>query len=512
MEQMNYEIVDAFSQIVKDKEIEKDFLLETVKAGLEMAARKKFGPDIDIDIEIDYQKGNINIYRCRTVVKRVTDKERHISRRNAEKLVKDSKEGDVIREEVSFFEFGRTAIQTAKQIIIQKIREKEREKIFENYQNRIGEIVTGTIQQIDRGNLIINLGKAEAIIPREEQIRRERFLQGDTIRAYLMRVEMTGKGPQIVLSRTHPGFLEELFKLEVPEIFEGIVKVKSIARDPGERSKIAVTSMDDNIDAVGACVGMKGSRVQDIVRELSGERIDVVSWSSDTRIFVTKALSPAKVVDVLPSDEADSLVVVVKDENLSQAIGKAGQNAKLASRLTGLKIDILSESEYQAKLQKEKEMEIPLSGCEGLGKKLTEKLGRFGYETVQEVLESSVDDLLAIPGIGQKTVEKLLDTAARALKEKEEEREREMQAEGETETDAETEADEASPPPTEAEASPETESETGEEVEAETHTGVKGEHREKVSAEGQPVADTEAVPEESPEAPAMADKEAQGDA
>jgi N utilization substance protein A len=257
--------------------------------------------------------------------------------------------------EIPIENFGRAAIQSAKQILLQKVRDAERDKIFEDYQHRIGTLVSGTVQQVDRGNILVNLGKTEGIIPLKEQIRKERYRQGDTIRAYIANVSTNTKGPQILLSRTHPEFLAELFKLEVPEIYDGIVQIKAVARDPGFRAKIAVTTKDDRIDPVGACVGMKGNRVQAIVRELSNERIDIIHWSDDQATYIRRALSPANLKQI--SDIGDGrVVVIVGDEDLSQAIGRGGQNVRLASKMIGKELDIYGQTEFGNMPPEEKEV------------------------------------------------------------------------------------------------------------------------------------------------------------
>ncbi|MCI0532577.1 MAG: transcription termination factor NusA, partial [candidate division Zixibacteria bacterium] len=314
-----------------------------------------------------------------------------------------------------FEDFGRNAIAMAKQILIQRIQEAARDKVFEEYKDRVGEIVSGAVQQVDKGNIIVNLGKAEGFMPAKEQIPTEKFRQGNRIRAYILTVEKSSKGPQIILSRTHPGFLRRLFELEVPEIFEKIIEIKGVAREPGERAKVAVTSVDSRIDPVGACVGIRGSRVQGIVRELNNERIDVIQWSADPETFVSQSLAPAKIIHIDTNSQDKTMDVVVGDDKLSLAIGKAGQNARLASKLTSWKINILSETDYKQNKKKKQEEEetavSELSQLSGVGEKLAEKIKEAGYNSLADLAETTVEDLTQIEGIGEKKATKLIEQA-----------------------------------------------------------------------------------------------------
>ncbi len=412
---MNYEILEALSQITKDKNIEMDFVIESLEAGLLLAAKKKFGDADHIKIDIDRKSGEIKIIATKKVVKEITDPNLEIILAEAKKVEPKAKVGGEVEVEVGLDEFGRNAIVAAKQILIQRVREAEREMIYEEYKDKTEEIVTGAVQQVDKGNLLVNLGRAEAIIPLKEQIPREKYRQGDRIRAYVLDVQKTARGPQIVLSRAHPGFLRRLFELEVPEIYERIVEVKAVAREPGARSKIAVSSIDDRVDPVGACVGVKGSRVQNIVRELSSERIDIVPWSGITETFATKALAPAKVVHIDTYHDDNSMTIVVEDDRLSLAIGKSGQNARLAAKLIGWKINILSESEYKEQKKLEDQLKIYVTELPGVGKKLKEKLTGAGMETIQDLAKSNIETLTEIEGIGQKRAASLIEEAKRYL-------------------------------------------------------------------------------------------------
>ena len=408
---MNYEILEALSQITKDKNIDMDFVIESLEAGLMLAAKKKFGNTDNIKIEVDRKSGDIRIVATKKVVKEVADPNIEIVLVEAKEIEPKAKLGEDIEVGVGFGEFGRNAIIAAKQILIQKVREAERERIYEEYKDKIDTIVTGGVQQIDKGHLIVNLGKAEGIIPPKEQIPKERYRQGDRIKALILDVQKTAKGPQIILSRANTNFLKKLFELEVPEIYERIIEIKAVAREPGERSKMAVSSIDNRVDPVGACVGVKGVRVQSIVRELSSERIDIIPWSIDSETFATRALAPAKVVHIDTNHDDNSMTIVVEDDRLSLAIGKAGQNARLAAKLTGWKINILSESEYREQIKLESQLKIYLTELPGVGKKLKEKLMEKGIDTIQDLAQSSVEDLIEIEGVGDKKAISLIQKA-----------------------------------------------------------------------------------------------------
>jgi N utilization substance protein A len=352
------EIFESLNLIAKSKNLGPDVVISTLQQSLINAAKKYLNLAKNIEAEIDKETGDIHVFLRVNVVEDYPDvdpaltpeevaafDERYMLIAEAQEYNEDAVAGDYLEMEIPIENFGRAAIQSAKQILLQKVRDAERDKIFEDYQHRIGTLVTGTVQQVDRGNILVNLGKTEGIIPLKEQIRKERYRQGDTIRAFIANVSTNTKGPQILLSRTHPDFLAELFKLEVPEIYDGIVQIKAVARDPGFRAKIAVTTKDDRIDPVGACVGMKGNRVQAIVRELSNERIDIIHWADDMNAYIRRALSPANIKQI--SDIGDGrAVVIVGDEDLSQAIGRGGQNVRLASKLIGKELDIYGQTEF----------------------------------------------------------------------------------------------------------------------------------------------------------------------
>ncbi|HET7498211.1 MAG TPA: transcription termination factor NusA [Candidatus Eisenbacteria bacterium] len=412
---MNYELMDAMAQIAREKSVDKSILIETLVAGLLQAGKKRFGPEADVDVKFDEQSGKIVMALRRTVVEDADDLGREVDLAEAQSQDPDAKIGQVLVQELSLEDLGRNAIATAKQVLVQRVREAERERIYEDFHDRVGEMVRGTVQQVDRGNIYVKLDRSEAILPPREQIARDRFHQGDHIKAYIIAVDKLARGPQVILSRTHPEFLRRLFESEVPEVAEKIIEIKGIAREPGSRAKVSVVSNDDKIDAVGACVGIKGSRVQAIVRELGGEKIDIVPWSVDPIVFVTRALSPAKVLEAHVVEMEQKILVTVADDQLSLAIGKGGQNARLAAKLTGWKIDLISKSERERQKEYERRSRVDIEEFEAAGPKLREKLLREGIETVQDLLKTPLEELLAIQGVGEKTAEKLLEEARELL-------------------------------------------------------------------------------------------------
>jgi len=413
---MKMQFLDAFNQLIREKQIDKKLLMETLKAGLSSAIKKKYGGVAEVEVSED-GKGNLELYLVKTVVEDVEDPSAELSLEEARALEKDAKVGDKIKTLIPFSTFGRNAIQITKQILTQKIREYERDRVYEEYKDRVGEIVSGSVQQVDRSGILVNLGNAEATIPAREQIKRERYSQGSSIRACIVKVDKEAKGPMIELSRTSPEFLKKLFAQEVPEIYEGLIEIKSVAREAGGRAKIAVYSKDDRVDAVGACVGMKGSRVQAVVNELSGERIDIVPWSEDITAFVSRALSPAKVAAVRIDSEKKSILAIVEEDQLSLAIGKDGQNVRLASKLTGWHIDLVSSREQEQRDRLQEQLAMSIEEMVGVTAKIAEKLKQVGITTVQKLAKAKESELLALPGFGPKTVEKLKTTASKTMKE-----------------------------------------------------------------------------------------------
>lgn len=351
---MNQDFMPALEAIEKEKGIKKDTLFEAIEAALISAYKRNFSSSHNVKVNIDRETGEMRVYSCLNVVDKVTNPHHEIHIEEARKKDPLYKLGDVVELEVTPKNFGRIAAQTAKQVVIQRIREAERDLIYEEYIDREEDIVTGLIQRFEQKNVIINLGKTEAILAPSEQMPGETYKQGDRLKTYVLEVKKTTKGPQILVSRTHPGLLKRLFELEVPEIYNGVVEIKAIAREPGNRSKVAVFSRHKDVDPVGACVGPKGNRVQSIVGELKGEKIDIMEWDEDPEIFVARALSPAKVLKVEIFPDNKSALVVVPDYQLSLSIGKEGQNVRLAAKLSGWKIDIISESRYNEKIEEEK--------------------------------------------------------------------------------------------------------------------------------------------------------------
>ncbi len=349
---MNFEFLRALADLGKEKGIPKELLLETIEAALLSAYKKNFGSDQNVTVSIDHSSGNVQVLAKKEVVEEVTNTATQITHEEAKSIDPECNLGDFVELEVTPANFGRIAAQTAKQVVVQRIREVEREMIYDEFRGREGDIITGVVQRPNNQNIMIDLGKTEAILLPSEQVTNDNYSSGNRIKVYILEVKQTTKGPRIFVSRTHPGLLKRLFELEVPEIHEGIVEVKAISREAGYRSKIAVYSRDENVDPVGACVGQKGIRVQAVVDEINGEKIDIVEWNEDPKIFVSHALSPAKVVEVQIDDDSKVAKVVVPDYQLSLAIGREGQNARLAAKLTGWRIDIKGESQLEETVTK----------------------------------------------------------------------------------------------------------------------------------------------------------------
>lgn len=355
---MNEDFIDALNEIEKDKGITKDIIFEALESALISSYKKNFGASQNVEVIMDKETGAVNVYALKEVVEEVENEYLEISLEEARDIDRVYEIGDVVKIEITPRDFGRIAAQTAKQVVIQRIRDAERDVIYDDFINRENEILTGLVQRTNRNNVYIDLGKTEGILPPTEQIPGEEYEQGDRIKVLISEVKKTTKGPQIVLSRSHPNLVKRLFELEVPEINTGVVEIYSISREAGSRSKIAVFSKDPNVDALGACVGFKGSRVKIIVDELRGEKIDIVIWSNDPATFIANSLSPSKVVKVIPDEKQKSAVVVVPDYQLSLAIGKEGQNARLAAKLTSWKIDIKSEAQYEELMREEEEKDL----------------------------------------------------------------------------------------------------------------------------------------------------------
>ncbi len=416
------EILAAFRELSNVKQLDRAELYGLLQDGIMAALAKKYGPTVQAEVEIDDAKGDIRIVLLKTVVAKVEDSSREIAIEDAQTFDGNFEPGDVLEEPVDFATFGRAAVQAAKQRIIQRVREGERTKIRDEFATKVGDLLSGEIQQIERGKLVVMLNKfreAEAIIPYREQNHREHFHQGEPIRAVLKRVEETPKGPRLILSRSDPLFVQALFKLEVPEIQQGIVEIKAAAREHGSRTKIAVFSRDDSIDPVGACVGLKGSRVQAVVNELNGERIDIVPWSPDPERFAKLALAPAKVARVFSDPQSKTIQAVVDEDQLSLAIGRNGQNVRLASELTGWKIDLYSSREWLerggegqlfAPLPEEGEeiADVNLTDIEGMPPATVAILEAAGYRTLNDIIDLEREDYLRLTGITTSEVERVL--------------------------------------------------------------------------------------------------------
>ena len=395
----NLNIIEALGQIAREKNVDREMVIETLSDALVSAAKKRYGNADNFEVQIDPDSGQMTVVARKTVVEEVNEPELEIDVDAAQVIDDQAQLGSVVFEELNLADFGRNAIQTAKQILIQRVREAERERIYEEFAGRIAQVESGVVQQISHGDIILNLGRAEAAIPLKEQIRRERYRQGDTVRGYIFEVLKSARGPQVLLSRTHPELLRKLFATEVPEIAEGIVQIHAVAREPGERAKIAVSSNDERVDPVGACVGVKGSRVQAIVRELSGERIDIVPYIDESDIFIARALSPATVTRVIIDERRHHAQVIVDEDQLSLAIGKSGQNSRLAVQLTGWGLDIISDEEYQKRLRRLEESKVELGLLEGVSELISLSLATSGFISIRGIAESEVDMLRTVPGL-----------------------------------------------------------------------------------------------------------------
>lgn len=409
---MDHNVLNALSEIVREKNIDKAIILESLEAGLQSAARKKLGMEANIRAKVDPDSGEMTVEQVMTVVDEVDDPDTDISLEEAQIEFGDEVEiGDEVRWPLPLGDFGRNAILVAKQILVQKVREAERAQIFEEYKDRVNQIIVGTVQQVDRGNVLVNLGRTEALMPYREQIKGEKLHQGKTVRAFIIEVLDTVKGPQVILSRSHPGFLKALFEQEVPEIQEGIVEIKAVAREPGTRSKIAVLSNDDRVDPVGSCVGMKGSRVQAVTRELAGERVDIVPWSAEPSLLISRALSPAIVSNIVLHRERNEATVIVNDDQLSKAIGKEGKNVRLAAKLTEWKIDLVSAREFSVRQRVTEEMTMKLAEMSEITPDILAKLEMVGIMTIGQLAEESLERLTAIDGLDEDLADSLLATA-----------------------------------------------------------------------------------------------------
>ncbi|MDY0042165.1 MAG: transcription termination factor NusA [Desulforhabdus sp.] len=387
---MASELMRLIDQVSREKGIDRQTLIHTLEEAIKSAIKKKYGSRLDLDVTFSEEYGELEAFLFKEVVERVTDPDKEISLENAHELDPESELGDELGIRMDTDTLGRIAAQSAKQVIIQKMKDAEREVVYDEYKGRKGEVVQGIVQRVDKSGITVNLGHAEALLPAKEQIPRELYRQGDRIRSYVLDVRKISKGPQIVLSRTHPHFLIQLFHAEVPEIVEGIVSIISAAREPGSRAKIAVVSKSPDVDPVGACVGMKGSRVQNVVQELHGEKIDIVPWNMDPAKFVVNALAPAIISKVIIDQANRTMDVIVPDDQLSLAIGKRGQNVRLASRLTNWHINVQGESRYERQKQAGYQSLLRISG---LTEELADRLYEAGINSLQVFVEASVEEL-----------------------------------------------------------------------------------------------------------------------
>ncbi|HSF95401.1 MAG TPA: transcription termination factor NusA, partial [Thermohalobaculum sp.] len=412
------ELLQIADAVAREKLIDRDLVLEAMEDSLGKAARSRYGAEYDIRAFIDRKTGEISMSRAMEAVEEVENHFTQIPLAEARLKNPEAQVGDFITEPLPPMDFGRIAAQTAKQVIVQMVREAERERQYEEFKDRVGEIINGVVKRVEYGNVIVDLGRAEAIVRRDQLIPRETYRVGDRIRAYIRDVRAEARGPQIFLSRTAPEFMAKLFGMEVPEIYDGIIEVKAVARDPGSRAKIGVISYDSSIDPVGACVGMRGSRVQAVVNELQGEKIDIIPWNGDAATFIVNALQPAEVTKVVMDEDAQRIEVVVPDEQLSQAIGRRGQNVRLASQLTGWDIDIMTEAEESERRQTEfNERSAMFIENLNVDEMVAQLLVSEGFTSLEEVAYVELDELTMIDGFDEETAEELQARARESLEE-----------------------------------------------------------------------------------------------
>jgi N utilization substance protein A len=414
------ELLQIADAVAREKSIDRTLVLAAMEDAIQKAAKSRYGSENEIRAEIDPRTGEIRLARLLEVVESVVQEATEISLKDARRKNPEANIGDYIAEPLPPLDFGRVAAQNAKQVIVQKVREAERERQYAEYRDRIGDVANGTVKRVEYGNVIVDLGRAEAVVRRDETLPREAYRYGDRIRAYIYDVRREQRGPQIFLSRTRPEFMAKLFAQEVPEIYDGVVELKSVARDPGSRAKIAVVSKDSSIDPVGACVGMRGSRVQAVVNELQGEKIDIIQWSPDAATFIVNALAPAEVSKVVLDEDAERIEVVVPDDQLSLAIGRRGQNVRLASQLTGWDIDILTEAEESERRQKEfNERSNTFMEALDVDEVIAQLLASEGFASVEEVAFVEASEVAAIEGFDEGTAEEIQERARDYLERRE---------------------------------------------------------------------------------------------
>lgn len=424
------ELVQIADAVAREKSIEKALVIEAMEDALARAARSRYGHETNVRAEINPSTGETKLWRLLEVVEELEDDATQIALSEARHRNPEAEIGDFMSEPLPPIDFGRVAAMAAKQVITQKVREAERDRQYEDFKDRIGEVINGIVKRVEYGHVIVDLGRAEAIIRRDQQLPRENYRNGDRVRAHIMDVRREPRGPQIFLSRAHPQFMAKLFEQEVPEVYDGVIEIRAVARDPGSRAKIGVMSNDNGIDPVGACVGMRGSRVQAVVNELGGEKIDIVPWNENDATFVVNALAPAEVTKVVLDEELSRIEVVVPDEQLSLAIGRRGQNVRLASQLTGYEIDIMTEEEESAKRQEEFRVrsELFMAGLD-VDDMMAGLLVSEGFATIEEIAYVGVEELVDIDGLDEETAEELQARARDYIEEenkKLDERRREM--------------------------------------------------------------------------------------
>jgi transcription termination/antitermination protein NusA len=406
------ELLQIADAVAREKSIDRKIVISAMEDAIQKAAKARYGSENDIRCEIDPKTGETKLTRVVQVVDAVENESTQVTLAEAQRRKAEAKVGDLIAEQLPPLDFGRVSAQNAKQVIVQKVREAERDRQYQEYKDRIGDIVNGLVKRVEYGNVVVDLGRGEAIVRRDEMLPREVFRNGDRIRAYIYDVRREQRGPQIFLSRTHPQFMSKLFAQEVPEIYDGIVEVKAVARDPGSRAKIAVVSRDSSVDPVGACVGMRGSRVQAVVNELQGEKIDIIPWSMDIATFVVNALAPAEVAKVVLDEDKERIAVVVPDQQLSLAIGRRGQNVRLASQLTGWDIDILTEQEESERRQAEFEKRTKMFiDALNLDEVVGQLLASEGFTSVKELAYVDEKELGSIEGFDEETARELQERA-----------------------------------------------------------------------------------------------------
>ncbi len=408
------ELKRMIDQVSREKGLDREILINTLEEAMRSAARRKLGSKVEVDVAYNDEDGEVEVFEFKEVVVEVDDPETQVSLEQGRGLDPDCEVGDELGVKVDTADFGRIAAQSAKQVIIQRMKDAERDIIYEDFKDRKNEIINGIVQRFDKGSIIVNLGRTEAILPPREQVPREGYRPGDRLRAYVLDVKRISRGPQVVLSRTHPGFIEALFELEVPEISEGIVTIEGVAREAGSRTKLGVASNDRDVDPVGACVGMKGSRVQAVVQELRGEKIDIIAWDPDPARYVVNALAPAEISRVVVDEANQTMEVIVADEMLSLAIGRRGQNVRLASKLTGWKIDVKSESRYGESLRDGYRSLLEVVGVSDVS---ADTLYQAGYGSAEALAEAEVEELVALPDIDAERAEGLIADAKNYLAE-----------------------------------------------------------------------------------------------